>query len=140
MKRLIITLITAIAILTTSCEDKHNHLGDLNGNWQLTSWSNSDDETVIVDKTSGIYYSISISLLKIHSTNEHGKYYIATFRHTSDSLILTKAYASPFDSIVDYKDMDKYGVPSNGAFRIVELNNKHLTLHGGNSILSFRKN
>ena len=139
MKRLIITLITAIAILTTSCEDKHNHLGDLNGNWQLTSWSNTDDGTVVADKTSGIYYAISISLLKIHSTN-NSKYYIATFRHTGDSLVLTQAYVSPFDSIVDYKDMDKYGVPSNGAFRIVELNNKHLTLHGGNSILSFRKN
>ena len=139
-KKTILPTLIAIVLCLTSCEDKHNHLGDLNGNWQLTSWTQNDDGTLRADKTSGIYYSISIELLKIWSAGTQSKYYITTFRHTSDSLILTRAYASPFDSIVEMKDLSAYGVPLDGAFRITTLDNKHLTLTSKEACLEFRKN
>ena len=138
MRKSLIVLLT-LCLAITSCEDKHNHLGNLNGNWQLTSWVRTNDGTLLADKQSGIYYSVSISLMKIWKVNDHGKYYMTTFRNANDSLIITQVHASPFDSIVPVSSLADYGVPDNGGFRIVQLNSTNMTLMGGDNTLTFRR-
>lgn len=142
MKRLYTILIFILSIIITSCEDKHNHIGDLNGNWQLTSWVKTNDGTIIADKNSGIYYSISISLIKIKKTIDPS-YYIATFRSTNDSLIFSQVYYSNSvvtDSIVQFQDLHNYGVTDNGSFHIASLSSTKLVLMNDENTLTFRRN
>ena len=140
MKKFLFIYILSLAIIATSCEDKHNHLGNLNGNWQLMSWHNVKNGELIADKGSNIYYSISISLMKIWRVDNSSKYFMTTFRNKNDSLVITNAYVSPFDSIVTTKEMKDFGIPEDGAFRIAELSSDKMTLVSNESILSFKKN
>jgi len=143
MKKILFSIIIICVCVITSCDEKHNHIGNLNGNWQLTSWVNTDDGVTVADKTSAIYYSISISLIKLWKPQKGNDYYLATFTNRNDSLILTQAYLSNSnvtDSLVNFKELSSYGIPENGSFRIVELTSDKMTLMSDRSTLTFRKN
>lgn len=128
-------------IITTfiACEGKHNCNGDLDGNWQLTSWKCNSDGSIKATNKDGIYYAVSLNLVKIWASTQARENYLLDFTLRNDSLILLKAYASPFDSIVSFKSLKDYGVSEDGKFKIGTLNSRELVLINNDNTLFFRK-
>ncbi len=131
--------IMLIATTLFSCEGKHNCNGDLDGNWQLTSWESNIDGSIKATNKDGIYYAVSLSLIKIWKTTNSNGYYLSDFERKNDSLFFTRIYASPFDSIVSFKDLKDYGMGDDGKFKIIKLNSNALVLSNRENTLTFRK-
>lgn len=138
MKQFRFTILTLCTLaLCVSC-DKLDCNGDLDGNWQLTSWENKTDGSIAATNKDGIYYTVKLELIKISRTGEP-QYYLSRFRQTKDSLILTEVHVSPFDSLAAPKDMKVFGVSEDGRFHIDKLDAKKMVLSNSIGILSFRK-
>lgn len=121
-----------------SCESRHDDNGSLSGNWQMTTWYDSDSVAERDMLADGIFYSVSLELIKIWQPGKSRSYYLATFVRDGDSLFLTKAYVSPNDSVVSFEDLAQYGVEPDGRFRIVSNDSKTLILSGKTNTLVFR--
>jgi len=138
MKKINYILLTVIVLTTLlSCDFKYEHNGDLAGNWQLTSWINNSDGKVLATKEDGIYYAVSLDLIKMKK--KKSLYYLSTFKQTKDSLILLQSHVAPYDSIVPFSELKSVGVANNGKFRIGKLNKKELILQSEDGTLTFRK-
>ncbi len=121
-----------------SCESRHDDNGSLSGNWQMTTWYDSDSVAERDMLADGIFYSVSLELIKIWQPGKSRIYYLASFVRDGDSLFLVNAYVSPNDSVVSFEDMAPYGVESDGRFRIVSNDSKTLILSGKTKTLVFR--
>ena len=124
-----------------SCENKRDQNGDLGGMWQLLEWRNAQNQ-VVQDKYSRIFYSIQLKLIRLRNHKlDGGDYYQCYFRHTPDSLIIYRpTLYSAKDSLVSMSDIARFGVPSDGAFRIQVLNSSRMVLTSGDTLtLVFRK-
>ena len=123
-----------------SCENKRDHNGDLGGMWQLLEWRDAQGQ-VVKDKYSRIFYSVQLQLIRLRDHNDHGDYYQCYFRHTPDSLVIYRpTLYSAKDSLVDMSHLARFGVPSDGAFRIQVLNSDRMVLTSADTLtLVFRK-
>ena len=94
------------------------------------------------DKYSRIFYSIQLKLIRLRNHKlDGGDYYQCYFRHTPDSLVIYRpTLYSAKDSLVSMSDIARFGVPSDGAFRIQVLNSSRMVLTSGDTLtLVFRK-
>lgn len=112
--------------------------GDFAGAWQLTSWQDKTADTLVADKSSRIYLYVSRELIRLQNLNEL-QYYLCTFHRTADSLYLDQVFASPYDSIVPYDSIARYGVSPTGRFRVNALTSDRLVLENEQSVLSYKK-
>ena len=135
MKREILAVIFIFII--ASCA-KNDCNGDLDGTWQLISWQSVDGTHQVADKTSGIYWHIKLSLVKMHKPSE-SLYYLSYFKYTSDSLFIGNTYRSPYDEPASLTELAPYGVPDDGKYRIEKLDDDYLQLRSSINRLSFRK-
>jgi len=139
MKRGILTLILGLAVLT-ACENKRDDNGDLGGMWQMVEWRDAQDRTV-ANKDDMIFYSVQLKLIELRDYNDGtlGDYYLAYFRHTTDSLIIYHPVNYAKDSLVSLQDLSRYGVPADGRFHIDALTDDKMILSSTQGTMNFRK-
>lgn len=137
--RTLLALILA-CLLLPSCENKRDNNGDLGGMWQMLEWRNADNQ-VVKDKRARIFYSVQLRLIRLRDYNDGGDYYQCYFRHTPDSLVIYRpTLYSAKDSLVSLDRLARFGVPSDGAFRIQALNSDRMVLTSSDTLtLVFRK-
>ena len=145
MKKLAIIIFVIIFTGTAflSC-DKMENAGNLAGNWQLTAWTDNATGEVKADKQDQIFYTVKRELLQIqkHQTGHQDAFAcLCLYEHKGDSLILTKAFQNQAntDSLVTFSYLAKYGVDSDGKFRIDLLSDDDMVLRNSESTLKFRK-
>lgn len=137
--RHILSVLCIIASSIMSC-DKLDENGLLDGNWQMTEWRTTDGNAIIAtNNTLHLYYTVKLNLLKFQIFGAEQTYVLAYFRHTADSLIVTQAFARPYDDDLPLDSLSIYGCPSDGRFHITHLNHNTLVLQSQDAILSFRK-
>lgn len=135
-------LLLAICIIASSIMscDKMDENGMLDGNWQMTEWRTTNGNTVVAtNHTLRLYYTVKLNLLKFQIFGAESTYVLAYFNHTNDSLIITQAFARPYDDNLPLDSLAIYGCPADGRFRINRLNHNTLVLQSQDAILSFRK-
>ena len=136
-KSFIYILLFLIGAIFASC-DKLDKNGDLDGAWQLTSLQRSEDETVVADKNSRIYYYFKLDLMELREVSDT-MYYLARFQHIGDSLIIGPVYQSPFDSLVAISAVnEKFGI-DDGRMHIINLTHSSLILENKRYKITFRK-
>lgn len=136
MKRILIYLaIVTLGIAFSSCENKRDDNGDLGGMWQLTQWTDANGETVAT-KYDGMFYCFQLKLMKVR---QGGTEYLARFSHQGDELVVTEAFAQPFDTPVELDQLAAFGVPADGRMHIDGLSDSHMQLTGSLGTLRFRK-
>ena len=132
---LFLVLTAAVALSCSKMDDN----GDLGGNWQLTEWRNTVADTVVATNSSRIYFTVQKELVKLQCLDA-AVYYLATFRHTADSLCLETIYQQPYDSVVAPSDLTAtLGVDATGRFHIDALSSEYLVLSTPSARLTFRK-
>lgn len=142
MRQIQIYILSVIILATffcVSCE-KDDKNGKLDGNWQLTEWK--DTQGIIkADKSSSIFYTVKLDLIQIQQNNPSSARFLNRFSYFADSLIITKVYVNigNRDSLVTYKEIESFGVPSDGRFHINSLTSDYMELIGLSGILKFRK-
>ena len=77
----------------SSCE-KMDDNGDLGGNWQLISWERLSDGSLVATNADSIFYTFQGKLMKTQRMSQPD-FFLATFRTTTDSLVMLNIYASP---------------------------------------------
>lgn len=136
MKRLIFVF-SILLIATVSCE-KADCNGDLDGMWQLTSWTRLGNGQEVANKYSSIFWHFKLNLMKFEKKNT-SFFYLARFQHKEDSLFIGEVHQTPFDSIVSLDSLASYGVEGKGRFKVEALDGKHMVLRDENNRLAFRK-
>lgn len=121
----------------SSCE-KMDDNGDLGGNWQLVSWERLSDGSLVATNADSIFYTIQGKLMKTQRMSQPD-FFLATFRTTTDSLVMLNIYASPYDSLVAPSALSAYGVSPSGRFHFDHLSSSRLVLSTETSRLTFRK-
>lgn len=96
----------------SSCE-KMDDNGDLGGNWQLISWERLSDGSLVATNADSIFYTFQGKLMKTQRMSQPD-FFLATFRTTTDSLVMLNIYASPYDSLVAPSALSAYGVSPSG--------------------------
>ena len=137
--RLILMVLCIMASCVVSC-DKMDENGPLDGNWQLTEWRTADGNTIVAtNHTLRLYYTVKLNLLKLQIFGAEQTFVLAYFQHTTDSLIVTQAFARPYDDYLPLDSLSIYGCPPDGRFHITALSHNTLKLQSQDAILSFRK-
>lgn len=135
MKNLFIILFALVVI--SACE-KVDCNGDLDGMWQLTSWQDLKTGQQVADKHSKIFWHVKLALMQFNKSTE-ATYYLAHFRHTSDSLFVKDVYQSPHDTPASLDALAPYGVEADGKFHVEQLSGSRMVLRTVNHRLTFRK-
>ena len=136
-KSVLYILLLMMGSIFASC-DKLDKNGDLDGAWQLTSLQRREDETVVADKNSRIYYYFKLDLMELREVSDT-MYYLARFQHIGDSLIIGPVYQSPFDSLVAISTVnEKFGI-DDGRMHIINLTHNSLILENKRYKINFRK-
>lgn len=128
------SLLILLAVLVLPACDNKRDSSDLCGQWQLVEWRDASD-AVVATKEDGIYYCFQLSLLQL-GVNRYCKY-----QATPEMLILKGAYKNLYntDTSIPFTDLKKYGIPSDGLFRIEVLNEDDMVLSGQSGTLKFRR-
>lgn len=128
------SLLILLAVLVLPACDNKRDSSDLCGQWQLVEWRDASD-AVVATKENGIYYCFELSLLQLDATH------FCKYEETPEKLILKGAYKNMYntDTPIPFTDLKDYGIPSDGQFRIVVLNDDDLVLSGESGILKFRR-
>ncbi len=121
------------------CENRRENNGDLGGLWQMTQWKVNGSQEILKTKTDGLYLGVQRELLKFYTSSDNARYHLARFRHTADSLIIDQIFYYPGDTLCTTRELEKYGVPSDGKFHIDLLNEDDLILSTEEATLIFRK-
>lgn len=126
-------LILLTVLVLPACDNKRDS-SDLYGQWQLVEWRDASD-AVVATKEDGIYYCFELSLLQL-GANRFCKY-----QETPDMVILTGAYKNAYntDTPIPFTELKQYGIPSDGVFRILVLNDDEMVLSGDSGTLKFRR-
>lgn len=134
-------IIPILILLCLLACDKMDDNGKLDGNWQLTRWTDNATGEVKADNSSKIFYTVKLQLIQFADQSSDDWPFIATFSHKGDSLILTNIYAhrANTDSIASATDLQRFGVSSDGRFAINELTGSRMTLRNSTNTLTFRK-
>lgn len=128
-----------LTLLISSCE-VYDRNGDLGGMWQMTQWEDKQSQTNQEVKEKNIYYCVQTKLMKFVGEGDFGRYHLAYFRHSKDSLVIYDVRYFPGDTLCPEGALTKkYGVPADGRFHIDKLDHNHLILSSGENTLSFRK-
>ena len=85
-----------------------------------------------------IFYTFQGKLMKTQRMSQPD-FFLATFRTTTDSLVMLNIYASPYDSLVAPSALSAYGVSPSGRFHFDHLSSSRLVLSTETSRLTFRK-
>ena len=135
------SLTILLLLLTLFACDKMDENGKLDGNWQLTRWTDNATGETKADNISKIFYTVKLQLIQFSDKSANDWPFIATFHHKGDSLILTNIYAhrANTDSIASASDLQKYGVSNDGRFAINELTATRMILKNNANTLTFRK-
>lgn len=126
-------LILLTVLVLPACDNKRDS-SDLYGQWQLLEWRDASD-AVVATKEDGIYYRFQLSLLQLD------RVYCCKFVESPDRLILVSAYRNRYntDTPIPFTDLKRYGIPSDGVFRILVLNDDEMVLSGESGTLKFRR-
>lgn len=126
-------LILLTVLVLAGCDNKRDS-SPLYGQWQLLEWRDASD-AVVATKYDGIYYHFQLSLLQFDFV------YICKFQETPDQIILTGAYKNNYntDTPIPFTELKQYGIPSDGVFRILVLNDDEMVLSGDSGTLKFRR-
>lgn len=136
MKKTIFALF--LLLLAVSSCSKQDDNGDLGGNWQLLTWENKVDNTLVATNADGYYYTIHRQTLKLSKVGQ-GNFLLADFRHEGDALVIVKLYRAPLDSPETFAALAEYGGDESGRFLIRALSSDRLVLESSTSVLTFRK-
>ncbi len=144
MKRIIhhiicVAICTIIGTTFMACEIKRDTNGELGGMWQLTLWTDAQGDTVATNKNA-IYYHFQQKLMKLERMDGKGTgQYLLYFTHEPNNLIISNAYARPYDTPVELSTLQHYGIPQDGHFHIDALNDSRMQLSSVEGTMSFRK-
>ena len=136
-----VALFLLLFCIMTSCENKRDINGDLDGMWQMTVWKDANNNT-IKDKNGRIFYNIQLKLIPFRYFNDPGvnsSYVHAYFRHSPDSLIIFNPANYGSGECIPITDLMKYGVPADGKFHIDALDDRNMVLSSKEGTLYFRK-
>ena len=130
----LLSILQIVVVLTLIACDNKRDSSDLYGQWQLIEWRNNDG-IVVKTKEDRIFYCCQLSLLQL--TYHH----YCRYRETPDYIIIEAAYYNQYDTDtpIELEELEDYGIPSDGVFRIQKLNDDDLVLSGSNGTLRFRK-
>ncbi len=137
-----IRLLLSISLFTVfySC-DRMDKNGNLEGNWQMTTWIDKATGDTIADKTSYLYYTVRLEMIQFQQKYNPAFPCLAYFEHNGEEVILGKAYQNTAnsDSLVSISYLRCFGVSADGRFHVDYLSDEHLTLSNTDNILYFRK-
>lgn len=128
--------IVFMAYFSYSCEDKRDDSGKLGGMWQMASWIDSSETC---HPTYGLYYIFRKNLVQFQDVKNSSYYYIAYYKRTNDSLFIYHIVNYPNDELCSPIQLQKFGIPDNGMFKIEKLTNDNLILSCDNATITFRK-
>ncbi len=138
MKRNTILL---LALLPLAACDKTDVNGDLDGNWQLTSWvDRQTGDTVATNHSRRIYYTVKYDILQTRDLDRgYDTFHLSYFHYTRDSLFIVRTFHRPFDTSEPLDSLTRYGCAPDGKFAIKTLTGKRLVLSNDRNVLTFRK-
>lgn len=102
------------------------------------SWERLSDGSLVATNADSIFYTFQGKLMKTQRMSQPD-FFLATFRTTTDSLVMLNIYASPYDSLVAPSALSAYGVSPSGRFHFDHLSSSRLVLSTETSRLTFRK-
>lgn len=127
-------------LLLTAC-DKTDVNGDLDGNWQLTSWVDRlTGDTLATNHNRRIYYTVKYDILQTRDLDRpYDTFHLSYFHYTNDSLFIDRTFHRPFDTEEPLDSLTQYGCTPDGKFAIITLTSKRLVLSNDQNELTFRK-
>ena len=134
------TLLLLLTLVLAAC-DKTDVNGDLDGNWQLTSWvDRQSGDTVATNHNRRIYYTVKYDILQTRDLDKgYDTFHLSYFHYTRDSLFIDRTFHRPFDTEEPIDSLARYGCTTDGKFAIKTLTGKRLVLSNDQSELTFRK-
>lgn len=157
ISRIYLLLAVLIGMLTFSSCDKMDDNGPFYGYWLLTDVEGPDGplgtapengtETVNTDLIDfnmprTITWGVRNELIVIHEINQ-ADYYFFTFTRTDKELQLREAYFNDGsnDKLIEFSEVpEKYFVPADGHFDVVNLDGNGMTLKYDDLTLKLKKN
>ncbi len=142
MRRLL--YFTLSLIMITSCTLDSSDNGALDGYWQLSSIDTLANGHSVNMRDSGIFWAVQKDLLVARATKEPLLEVIFIFKHTSDSLILSKPHLAFRDSsdiiVTDASVLYRLGVTDlQEHYAVSELSSSRMVLRNNDLQLLFRK-
>lgn len=142
MRNLLYFILSLITI--TSCTLDTSDNGDLDGYWQLSSIDTLANGHSVNMRDSGIFWAVQKDLLVTRATKEPLIEVIFKFKHTSDSLILSKPHLAFRDSsdiiVTDASVLYRLGITNlQEQYVILELSSSIMALKNKDLQLMFRK-
>ena len=143
MKRFLIYIV-GIGLLLTACDIEHSDNGDLDGFWQMTSYSNKSAASVSDMRSSGITWAFQGRILELRDVQNGNQDIIMSFKHDEGTLNVFSPYLVERDSgdiqISKVELLMPYGI--NGledSFSVLELSSNSLIIENEKVRLQFRK-
>lgn len=133
-----------VSLLTVSCTLEVSDNGDLDGYWQLTRVDSLVTGNSADMRETGIFWAVQKDLLVARATKEPFLEVIFRFKHTSDSLILSKPHLAFRDSsdiiVTDASVLYRLGVTDlQEHYAVSELSSSRMVLRNNDLQLLFRK-